>query len=346
MTDSGTADVTPRRVRLADVAERAGVDRSIVSRLINNDSQLKVRPATRERVMQAIKELGYRPNAAARSLRTARAGAFGLVIPDFANPVYARIIKGAEAAAATNGNLLLTASSSGGKTALQEHLNLLTNGRVDGMLLAGSEVGDAMADALDQVSLPWLLVNRSGRRAKRWVVLDDEGAAAMAVEHLLELGHTRIGHVSGPPAVHTAKRRRAGYVRAMRKAGLEVDEDLIVEADYTDAGGAQAVERLLRGPTHPTALLVANVASAIGAMYALTEAGVRIPRDVSVVAIHDLPMAGCLIPPLTTVAMPLEELGRRAIELLESSSPDEPIREIVAGPMALVVRRSTAAPRK
>lgn len=331
---------------MADVAERAGVDRSIVSRLINNDPALHVRPATRERVVEAIKELGYTPNAAARSLRTAKAGAFGLVIPDFGNPVYAAIIKGAESAAAESGNLLLTASSSGGRTAVRQHLDLLKNGRVDGMLLAGSEVGDALAEALDEVNLPWLLVNRSGRRAKRWVVLDDEGAASMAVDHLVELGHTRIAHIAGPAGAHTAKQRRAGYVRAMRNAGLDADDRLVVEADYTDDGGARAAADLIQRSMRPTAVVVANIASAIGAIHAFTEAGVAIPDDMSIVAIHDLPLAGRLIPPLTTVAMPLEQLGRRAIELLQTAPAGEPIREVVSGPMELVVRRSTAPPRR
>lgn len=333
-------------MRLADVAERAGVDRSIVSRLINNDPRVQVRPATRARVLEAARELGYRPNAAARSLRTARAGAFGLVIPDFANPVYAAIIKGAEAAAAARGTLLLTASSGGGRRALRQHLDLLANGRVDGILLAGPEVSDATADALDEVNLPWLLVNRSGRRARRWIVLDDEAAAAMAVQHLVELGHERIAHIAGPATADTAKRRRRGFSRAMRDAGLDVPEELVVEGGYTVEGGGDATLRLVALPSRPTAIVVANIASAIGTLHALAEADVVVPHDVSVVAIHDLPLAARLIPPLTTVAMPLEQLGARAIELLESTTPDAIIHEVVSGPMELVVRRSTAPRRQ
>lgn len=345
MNSDGLAngDARERRVvRLADVAARAGVDRSVVSRLVNNDPGLHVRDSTRERVMAAIAELGYRPNAAARSLRTARAGAFGLIIPDFANPVYASVITGAAQAAAQSDIVLLTASTDGDANAMRRHLELLSSGRVDGMLLAG-EVDEDLLAFLDQLDLPWLLVNRTSPRARRSIILNDEGAAAMAVQHLVELGHRRLAHLAGPAKSDTAARRRAGYVTAVSAAGLPSRVDVVAEADYTAAGGARAMAQLLEGRDRPTAVVVANVASAIGALHTINAAGLGVPRDVSVVAVHDLPLAGWLIPPLTTVAMPLEQMGGRAIHLLRTLPPGQHVREVVDGPMELIRRGSTAA---
>ncbi|WP_422771103.1 LacI family DNA-binding transcriptional regulator [Plantactinospora sp. WMMC1484] len=329
----------PRRSTLADVAALAQVDRSVVSRLINNDPALSIRESTRKRVLDAIAMLGYRPHAAARSLRTARTRTLGLLIPDFANPVYAEIIKGAEQAAAAVGSALVTGSASAGGNA-QTYLSLLGDGRVDGLLLA-TGISTAEEAELARLRLPWLLLNRSGE-GHRHVTLDDERAAAIAVEHLVALGHTRIGHLAGPRGADTARRRRAGYTRAVRRAGLAAESGLVVAADYTAEGGATAMTRLLRLPQPPTAVFVANVASAIGALHAAQEHRVRVPGDVSVIAVHDLPLAAYLAPPLTTVRMPLVRLGARAVELLLGSDPDAPITETVREPIELVLRDSTA----
>ncbi|WP_328623732.1 LacI family transcriptional regulator [Streptomyces sp. NBC_00353] len=335
------------RVTLADVAAHVGVDPSVVSRVINGDPRLSVRPETRERVVAAIKQLRYRPNAAGRSLRTARAGMLGLFIPDFANPVYAEIIKGAQAAAATLGYVLVTGSATGDKPGTRQYIDLLGQGRVDGLLLAGTDTDKALIDRLNDVAMPWLLVNRRASWARRCVILDDERAGDLAVEHLAALGHRRIAHLAGPTGEDTALRRRAGYLAAMERNGLPHEDGLIVHADYAHAGGAMAMAALLALDEPPTAVFVANVASAIGALHAAHAAGVEVPRDLSVVAVHDLPLASYLTPPLTTVRMPLEDLGRRAVELLAGSSPDDPIEEIVDDAVELIVRGSSArAPRR
>ena len=333
-----------RRTTLADVAERAGVDKAVVSRVVNADPLLMIRPETRARVEAAIKELDYRPNVAARSLRTARTGTLGLFIPDFANPVYAEIITGAASAALAHGQLLVTGSSSVTGRRTQSYLDLLGQGRVDGLLLAGDPVSPREQEALDAFGLPYLFVNRRNPGIDRYVILDDGQAAAMAVTHLIELGHTRIAHIAGPGRADTATRRRAGYEQALRSHGLSVDDDLVVTADYTPEGGAEAVRQLLASGVDPTALFVANVASAIGVLRALRDAGKDVPGDVSVIAVHDLPLVGYLAPPLTTVRMPLRELGARAVDLLLATDPSAPITEVVTTPIELVVRQSTAPP--
>lgn len=331
------------KVTLNDVALQAGVDRSVVSRVINDDPKLNVRPETRRRVKDIIEKLGYRPNAAARSLRTNRAYMFGLLIPDFANPVYAEIIKGAEAAAGALGYGLMTASSAGVRLGLSHYLDLLGQGRVDGLLFAGEESGHELAQ-LRTAEVPWVLVNRTLAGSQRYVVLDDERGSRLAVDYLVSLGHRRIAHLAGPDGADTGRRRRAGYLTAMHEAGLTVEDGFVVHADYTPAGGAVALERLLSDPRPPTAVFVANVASAVGALHTAHAHGVSVPSELSMVAVHDMPLASHLVPGLTTVRMPLEELGRRALELLARRGPEEAITEVVTDPVELVIRQSVTTP--
>lgn len=335
----------PRRVTIADVAARAGVNRAIVSRVSNNDPRLAIRDSTRQRVLKAIEDLGYRPNVAARSLRTARAGTVGMLIPDFANPAYTAIIKGAEIAAAAAGSVLLTGSIEGAGKSADNYLQLLGNGRVDGLLLAigGHRASDE--ESLARLGFPWLFVNRTGTGRRRYVIQDDARAVTLAVEHLIGLGHTRIAHISGPGDNDSAQRRRRGYVKAIQSAGLAQESGTIIPGRYTPDGGAAAMERALRMPVPPTAVITGNTASAIGVLQAAYRLGVNVPADVSVVAIHDVPMAAHLVPPLTTVMMPLEGLGARAVELLLERPADEDIREVAQEPVRLIVRESTAPPR-
>jgi LacI family transcriptional regulator len=339
----GRNRAAPGKVTLSDVATLAGVDRSVVSRVINDDPNLSIRPQTRQRVLDTIEKLDYRPNAAARSLRTARAFMFGLFIPDFANPVYAEIIKGAEIAAGNLGYALMTASSAGVRLGRDHYIDLLAQGRVDGMLFAGDESGHDL-ERFRALRLPWVLVNRRLEGSRRYVILDDERGSQLAVEHLIALGHRRIAHIAGPETADTARRRRAGYASAMTSAGLPVDPRLIVHADYTPAGGTVAMSALLAQAERPTAVLVANVASAVGALHAAHALGLSVPADVSVIAIHDMPLASHLVPALTTVRMPLSELGRRAIDLLATREPGDDITEIVTEPVDVIVRESTAPP--
>jgi LacI family transcriptional regulator len=333
----------PRRATLADVAARASVDRSVVSRVLSGDSSLNIRNSTRERVLQAVADLEYRPNATARSLRQGRTGILGLLIPDFMNPVYPAIVKGAESAAGELGAGLLVASSCDGGFGGRRYAELVTQGRIDGLVLAGQSETDEVSASLLRSGVPWLMLNLCSNDTHRCVVLDDQRAAILAVNHLLEQGHTRIAHLGGPPTVASASRRRAGYEAALREARVDATGDTTT-AEYTEEAGARATELLLAAKDRPTAIFAANMFQAIGALRATRLAEVSVPRDLSIVAVHDLRPAAFLDPALTTVRMPLEELGSRAVQLLEQSSPDEHFQEVVAEPMELVVRDSTAPP--
>lgn len=330
-----------RRVRISDVAALARVDRAVVSKVINGSETLNIRPETRERVWEAIRTLDYRPNAVARSLRTAKTGMFGLLIPDFANPIYASIITGAQRAATHYDQLVLTASAAD-PSDIDHYMNALSAGRLDGVLLAGGPASQAVQHQIDALGLPSVLLNRRGPSSARYVVLDDERAASIAVEHLTALGHRRIGHIAGPQSADTGVRRRRGFRDAMKSAGLTVGRGHVIEADYTSEGGFTAMRALLTRRPVPSAVVVANVASAIGALRAARDAGFDVPTDLSIVSIHDLPLADYLEPPLTTVHMPVEELGYRGLELLSTVAADRRIEEELDHPMHLVIRKSTA----
>jgi LacI family transcriptional regulator len=331
----------PRRITLADVAREASVDRSVVSRVLTNDPVLNIREETRVRVLKAVRDLGYVPNASARSLRTAQTGTLGLFIPNFANPVYAEIISGAEAAASARGYVLMTGSSSSAGGTAESYLQLLGQGRVDGLLLAGEGLTPVARDALAAAGIPYLLLNRRTRGSRRYVTLDDAGAAELAVRHLLDLGHERIAHLAGPSGADTARRRQAGSVAALKAAGLSPDPELIVSAEYTSEGGSRGMKALLELRRRPTAVVVANFVAAVGALSAAHAAGLVVPRDLSVITIHDSPMAEQTVPALTTVRMPLRQMGARGVELLLGRAIDEEITEVVPGPIELMVRAST-----
>lgn len=327
----------PSRVTLADVAKAAEVDISLVSRILRGED-VKIRDETRQRILEQARRLGYRPNAIARSLKSAKAGAFGLVIPTFNNPVYAQIITGAEAAAARLNCVMMTTSGEGWDRA--SWLEAMDGGRVDGLLVAGGSSLD-----LGNLRVPYLLVNRAVAGIDRFVVLDDEKAARMAVEHLAGLGHRSVAFIGGPSGADTAVRRLAGFEQARSALGLDRLGDP-VSGDYTVAGGKRAMASTIASGVTFTGVVAANLPSAIGALHALQEAGLRVPEEVSIVGIHDAEIAELVRPRLTTVQMPLTRLGARAIELLSATPPADPIHEVVGQPMRLVVRDSTGPARR
>jgi LacI family transcriptional regulator len=317
----------------------------VASRVLSGDPRLNVREATRERVAAAARELSYRPNRVARGLRVARTDAYGLLIPDFANPIYASIIAGAEEAADRDGAVLVVASLAGGEAAARRAVELAGSGRVDGLLIAGqlAPAEEVIAEA-SRAGVPWLLVNRRAPRPDRSVSLDDEAGARLAVAHLLELGHARIGHLGGPAHADTAGRRRQGYEDALATARIPVDERLVESGAYDAAAGETATAALLA--QRPTAVFAASALAAIGALHAIAAAGLSVPGDVSVIAMHDLPLADHLQPPLTTVRLPREAMAQRAIELLRTTAPDETVSEVLRGPIELVRRASTGPPAR
>ena len=330
---------SPRRVTLADVAAVAGVDRSVVSRVINRDQRLVIKDETRARVLDAVAKLHYYPNAAARSLRTARSGTIGFLIPDLGNYIYAEIVRGAEEEATEQGVLLLTGIVH--EDHQERYVDLLASGRVDGILLFSDRLSADTIAALVATGRPIVSINQRLPGIAKSVLADDETASRIAVEHLLELGHRRVAHIRGPFGSDPAARSLAAARAARGGGGVAARDEGIGETDYTPAGGREAMMHLLEQRSQPTAVLVANVAMAVGAISAATAAGLRVPDDISVVSIHDHPLATDISPSLTTVRMPLAEMGRAGVRALLGVDDSESGVTVVDSPIDLVVRQST-----
>lgn len=326
---------------LRDVGRLAGVDASVVSRVLNGDHRLSVRAATRDRIVRAARELSYTPNVNARSLRDGRAGVLGLLVPSFINPVYAPIIEAAETRATQLGLVLL--SGFGDSLRSSRDVRRFGGGRVDGLAIIGRVPGKH-ASELHRLGVPLVYVNTESHVGAPGVVLDDRAITALAVEHLVSLGHRRIGLIGGPVGVDSARRRRIGFSAALRSAGIEAESAPVVDGKYSLEGGCAAMVELLAGGPHVTGVVAANVVMAIGALHGAWLLRKRVPQEVSLITIHDVPAAEYSVPSLTTVATPLNMLGVRAVDLLVAEEEESAATHIVKGNMRVMVRESTGAP--
>ena len=332
------------RPTIRDVADRASVDISVVSKVLRNDPGLRIRDETRLRVINAVEELQYRPNVYAQGLATARTGVIGLLVPDFMNPVYAEIISGAEEAARERDLRIWTASSAG--YGPDQYSAMIRDGLVDGLLVAGQRVGDPKPDQMADGHVPTLLVNRRTPGADRWIILEDQRAAYTLTQHLLDLGHRDIGFVGDPDYADTGARRLDGFLTAMADARLQPSDAHLISADFSPEGGRAAAEKLLAAPEPPTAVVVGNALAALGVMQHVGASGLRIPDDISVVAIHQLPNEPYRNPELTCVKLPLRALGRRATELLITMPDSAPIHEVLVGDLMVIPGDTAQPPRR
>lgn len=341
-----TPKTVSKRSTLIDVAALAEVNVSTVSRVLCGDKNQRVSPETRKRIEAAAKKLSYQPNLNARSLRTARTYTLGIAVPQLDNPVYAQIILGAERGARERGYSLLIAhieQSVNNETAYERLAQL---NRVDGLLVTTLDENSVMLRAVKRAKVPFVLLNRKVPGIRNCIHFDSRGAALIAVQHLITLGHTRIAHLSGQLNPSTGIGRYAGYCDALSAAGLPVLPELVRVSGYTVAGGAAAMTALLdSGVELPSAVFPLTLTAAAGAMMVLHGRGVRVPQDMSVITVHDGPIAEVMFPQLSTVRMPVEQMGydgaQSLIELIEGRVISVN-REMA--PLGLLLRQSTAAP--
>ncbi len=338
----------PKRqsAKISDVARVAGVSQAAVSRVMRGDESFVVREETRKRITDVARELNYQPNPAARGLRTSRSLSLGIVVPELDNPIHAKIIIGAERAAAERGYSLLIAHRDDAMQETAIYERLVHRNRVDGLIVATLQDEHGGVRALKDLDHPFVLVNRKARGVEHHVVINDRGGSKRAVTYLAELGHQRIAHLSGSPVRYNSICRLEGYREGLLEAGLDFDPGLVVEAGYTMAGGAAAMRRLLdSAQPRPTALFASTLMVAAGAMGVLRDAGVRIPGDMSIIGFNDGAIADVLAPPLTTVRTPLENMGYLAASSLINHIQDG---GHFAGAMLkdveIVERKSTAPP--
>ncbi len=334
---------TRNPTRLVDVAREAGVHVSTVSRVLNDRDEAAVRPETRERILAAADRLRYRPNALARGLKTATTTTFGMLVPSLSTPVYATIVRGAVAEAWRRGYVVLVAEDDG--TVTEQAWERLVDERPD-RRHPGRERRAGRPDPRSssrRARSPYVFVNRRKPGSGRNVFMREEHAGRLAAEHLLGLGHVRLGHVAGPLALDTARRRADGFAAAVVAAGLEAP--IVIESPFDEAGAHDAMQQLMALTPRPTGVFISNLNQAIGALAGARRMGLRVPYDVSLVSYDDDPLADFLEVPLTTIRMPLVELGAAAVgalvEQIEGAAPAD--LEVDTAP-ELVVRASTDAP--
>ena len=331
------------RPTIQDIARRAGVSTAVVSHVIN-DHPGHVSAETRRRVREVVEALGYRPLGVAKSLRRRESRALGLVISDTTSALFAPVVRGVEAIAAREGYQVLLVNAET-VAAEREALAALTAHPVDGLIFMSISQRQESRHLADTDGLPVVAINRYGGPSELVRILwDDRNGARAAIQHLLDLGHRRIGLIGGPRGRLSATRRLQGYTAAHRAAGLAVDPRLIITGDYTVEAGLNGVRRLLELSSPPTAILAANDTMAMGALRGTQAAGLRCPDDVAVVGIGDPPFMAFAAPPLTTVALPVEEAGRRAAErLLERIRGGETSSRTELLPCTLIARESSGA---
>lgn len=336
-------------VTIYDVARRAGVSPATVSRVLNGNH--RVRPELRERVLEAARALHYTPNYSARSLSSQRTATLGLLLPDIANPFFAEIARGVEDAAAEAGYTLLIGSTDGDPLRERHYVASLQAGRVDGILFAGAHLGAPLLEGwLERgvaVGLVDRLVEVGDDVPVDAVLTDNVQGGALAVRHLLSLGHTRLAVVTGPQRVRTAHDRLMGARQAAAERGVTLQPEQIIEADFKEAGGYQAARILFSHPSPPTAVFAQNDMMALGVLRYLEEAGRRVPEDVALVGFDDIAFAALSRPALTTVAQPKYEMGRLAAQLLVERLTDtqQAPRRLVLQPR-LVLRQTTVVHRE
>jgi LacI family transcriptional regulator len=338
-----------RTVTMKQVAERAGVHVSTVSRALNPETRSMVVPESVARVMKAAEELGYRLDPVAASLRTGRSKLIGILVPDIATSVFTPILTGAMERLSEHGYSVIVAYVGSDTDRQFDLAHGLIARRVDGLILATASRDDPLVSFCIERGVPSVLVNRAEKVTRlSGVVSDDLLGAQLAVDHLVELGHSKIGHLGGPREHSTGYLRHRGFIHALAAHGLDASSAPCEFADtYTREQGAATARRLLSARPDITAIVAANDLLALGAYDVVREDGLNCPRDLSIVGHNDMPLVDMVEPPLTTIRISHKEMGRQAADLLQQAieTLDQPARNVVLPPK-LIVRGSTAAPRK
>ncbi len=328
---------------LHDVAKRAGVSPMTVSRVVNGSTA--VSPGLRSRVEQALAETGYMPNTLARSLRAQRTDTIALLIPDMTNPFFTTLAHGVEAAAREAGLTMILANSDEREDEEQRLTQMLLQRQVDGVLVAPAGTGTEVIRLCREHGVPVVAVDRRPLEGGADIVRADSEAGALDLGRLLVgLGHRDMGVLSGPASVPTAVDRVAGFRRALvEEAGLL--EPTVLYGAFSIESGSEMARQAIAAARRPTALFAANNFIAIGTLHALDALGLRVPEDVAVVGLDDLPDAMVTFPFLTVASQPAFDIGRESVAMFldRLANPARSPREVVF-PTRLVVRRSSGGP--
>ncbi|MCL5995794.1 MAG: LacI family transcriptional regulator [Chloroflexi bacterium] len=332
---------------MKSVAARAGVSVQTVSAVINNKPGITAK--TRQRVMLAVQQLGYRPYSVARSLRTRRTRTIALVVSDIANPSFSTMASAAEDNAHSSGYSVVVYNTHDDITREANYMHTAIERWVDGVLFVSAEDQMTSLHTLRAAGIPSVAIDRIPENyTGASVTLDNVKAGCIAAEHLLSLGHRRIAHISGPLKLRLARERLGGFREAIACQGLDPDMYPPGQGNWECMAGFLAMQQLLAQTPPPTALFAANDRMAIGAMQAAYQAGLRVPQDISIVGLDDIEVAAFQIPPLTTVRQSFAELATRGVQLLLDLLAGKEVsdweKHVVIEP-TLIQRQSTAPPQ-
>lgn len=326
------------RVTLRDVAAAADVHVSTASRALNERTRSVVNEETVQRVLTAAGELGYRPHPLARGLRTSQTLSIGVVIPDLENPLFGPIIAGIEGGLVAEGySVLITTATSGHEA---EAVASLDDRHVDGLILASATRADPVVEQLAEAATPTVLINRRCETVELpSIVGDDDLGIRLAVDHLLEMGHTVIGHIAGPDQMSTGWGRRQAFEAAMREYGLRI----IVEegGQFQVEPGEAAANRLLEREPGITAIVAANDLLGLGAYRAIRHRGLRVGSDIAVTGYNDVAMLDLLEPPMTAVRVGFRYMGAQAAELMLHILSNDDVPSTTLLEPTLSIRAST-----
>jgi LacI family transcriptional regulator len=338
------------KATLRDVAKAAGVHLSTASRALNIETQHRLTPDVVERVRMIAGKLGYRVNAFASSLRTKRSNAIGILVPDLWNPGFPAIVAGVQEVVSREGYEITIASDGNDPARHAAVIESMLSRQVDGLILATAFLKDPAIMSLVSRGVPAVMVNRRDEQGRApSVVTDDERGIALAIEHLVSLGHRHICHVAGPQNLSTGVTRMRGFLEATKALGLKVHQSQIVVADsYSREAGARAASRMIGQSRQMTALVAANDLLALGCYDSFHASGIRCPADVSITGYNDMPFVDLVSPPLTTIKVEHRQMGAEAAHLLlrRIADRDSAMVDIVLRPTLIVRASTTSAARR
>jgi DNA-binding LacI/PurR family transcriptional regulator len=331
------------RARLTDVARLAGVSKAAASKVLNGNPDFSARPETRRRILEAAEALGYRPHVAARALATSHARTVALLVPKLTNMTYVTIARGAFERAGERGYVSVMSEDFDENSAMAAFRDLVADGRVDGLIVASARPDHKLVGALAEAGVPHVFLNRAVAGSGRNIVMDVAQSSRLALRHFAELGHRLVAHIAGPRGIAPSDERARAFAELAPDFGLRVCH--VEHVEFTEAGGAEAAVGIVKCG-EATGIYASSLAQAIGAMFGVQETGLRIPHDVSVIGNDDFAIAAYLSPPLTTVAMPLRELGRSGADaIIDQLEGKRPRDVVIPTEPRLVVRSSTAPPK-
>ena len=330
-------------MNIKQVATRAGVSTATISRTLNGSDLVK--PRTADKILRVIQELGYHPSTQARALVSGKSRMLGLIISDIVNPFFPELVKSFEFAATRNGYEVIIANTDYSPERMAGCVRRMIERQVDAVAVITSEMEPHLVDELSQRSLPIVFLDVG--RVKPLISnisVDYNKGIREAVQHIVSLGHKRIGFISGPRNLKSARTRRSAFLKCISECGIGHQSRIVVEGNHKVDGGDTAMTQMLSRPDPPTAVLASNDLTAIGALRAINRAGLHVPDDISLIGFDDIEFSQCTQPPLTTIRLSRAELGQKAFDALYRSLQRTIGNEgeVIKVGTSLVLRQSTA----